>query len=77
MSSKLTAKESVLVEENHNLIYWYIHKRNLNVDDYYDLLANYVRVHKKYDPARGQFSTYFKLRCDNVTRKLYEKSIKT
>ena len=31
----LTEEQKRLVEENHNLIYWYCHKYNLNIEEYY------------------------------------------
>ena len=35
----LTKEQKELVENNHKLIYYYIHKNGLSVDEYYDILA--------------------------------------
>ena len=32
-------KATVLIEENHNLIYSYLHKMRLDIEEYYDLAA--------------------------------------
>ena len=36
---KLTEEQKKLVEDNHNLIYGYCHRYNLNVEEYYGDLA--------------------------------------
>lgn len=39
-----------MIEENHNLIYSYLHKKGYNVDDYYGLLAETMcKAIKKYN----------------------------
>lgn len=38
-SKPLTAEQSRMVEENHNLIYTFLNKTKLPMDDYYDLAA--------------------------------------
>jgi RNA polymerase sigma factor (sigma-70 family) len=46
---KLTEEEKMLVEKSHNLIYWYIHKHHLDLDECYDLLAlRLITTAKKY-----------------------------
>lgn len=35
----LTSEQAIMVEQNHNLIYSYLRKYNLNFEDYYDLVA--------------------------------------
>lgn len=72
---KLTEEQKKMVEENHNLIYWYMAKYNLEISEYYDLLAIelcYAVVH--YDESRGSFSNYFKMRADGIIYKEYRKS---
>lgn len=54
----LTIVEQKLVEENHNLIYGFINKRNLNFEEYYDILAlSLCRAAKYFDASKGCFST--------------------
>ena len=49
-----------LVEENHNLIYRFLSKYNLSVEDYYDLAAiGFCSAARSFDFEKGiQFSTY-------------------
>lgn len=54
----LTVVEQKLVEENHNLIYDFINKKNLNLEEYYDILAlSLCQAAKHYDVTKGCFST--------------------
>lgn len=56
--TKLTPEQSKLVEDNHQLIYSFIHKNKLNIDDWYDICAlALVRAAKAYEPDKGEFST--------------------
>lgn len=62
--SKLTPEQQEFAEENHNLIYYYLHKYNLPIDEYYDLAAiSYVKAVKLYftreDLRKYSFSTVF------------------
>lgn len=72
---KLTVDESNKVAENHNLIYWYIESRgNLDRDYWYDIIAlELCRTVMHHEPERGELSTYFKKRCDNLVRKQFTK----
>lgn len=72
---KLTDKERQMVEDNEKLIYWYANKKNLDLDEWYGLLAiELCKTVRKYNPDRGSLSTYFKLRADiMVYRKMQEK----
>ena len=36
---KLTLEQKIFVENNHNLIYGFAKKKNLSLDDFYDILA--------------------------------------
>lgn len=56
----LTDEQKLLVEQNHKLIYDFIYKKNLNFDEYYDILAIYLcRAAVKFEPEKGYcFSTY-------------------
>lgn len=58
-----------MVELNHNLIYGFANKRNLDLDEWYGLLAlELCRTIPKYNPERGALSTYYYLRCDSLIR---------
>ena len=55
----LTKEQQNLVENNHNLIYGYLHKNNLNFDDYYDIVAiGLCKASMGYKSSKGEFSTY-------------------
>lgn len=72
---KLTEEQSKMVEDNHNLIYWYAHMKHLDVNEWYDILAiELCYAVMKYDPSKSVLSTYFKLRADGVLYKQYQKS---
>ena len=59
-SCVLTNEQQKLVEQNHNLIYSFISFRNLDLDEYYDLLAIVLcRAAMFYkDDNKTKFSTY-------------------
>ena len=56
----MTEKQKKLVEDNHNLIYFMIHKYNLDVEEYYDIFAlSLCKAAINYDVNKGYaFSTY-------------------
>lgn len=56
----LTDKYIKLIDENHNLIYSYIAKYNLDLDEYYGILALAMcEATPKYDETRGvKYSTF-------------------
>lgn len=59
MMRELTNDEKELVEANHNLIYWYIRTHNLDVEEYYDILAIALcKAAIGYNEAKSKFSTY-------------------
>ena len=58
----LTSEQRDFAEDNHELVYRFLHKNHLSVDDYYDVaIFGYLRAVKHYtsDPAlqNFQFST--------------------
>lgn len=59
-TKRLTEEQKAFAEENHNLIYTFLHKRNLSFDEYYDVVVmGYLKAVANYDPSRGTtFSTY-------------------
>lgn len=56
---QLTVAQQDLVTENHNLIYSFAKSRDLNLDEYYDILAiGLCKAGLLFDPSRGcAFST--------------------
>ena len=63
-----------VVEDNHDLIYWYLNLKGLAYEDYYDLLAiELCMTVDKYDESKGSLANYFKVRCDNVVHKEWRK----
>lgn len=58
MEEKLTIQQQQLVEENHNLIYEFAYRKNLLLDEYYDILAiGLCNAAKIYNDNKGSFST--------------------
>lgn len=50
-------KQQIAIQ-NHNLIYGFAHKKQLNLDEYYDLLAiAYCEAVNIFDPNKGELST--------------------
>ena len=70
----LTEQQKELVEKNHNLIYWVLNKYNLEMSEYYDLLAiELCHTIMKYDSKKGSLSNYYKMRCDSLLKREYAK----
>lgn len=54
---KMTDEQRKLVEDNHNLIYGFLNKKELT-DDYYDIVAlGLCKAAMNYDESKGKFST--------------------
>lgn len=52
---QLNEEQRRLAEENHNLIYGYLQKRGLDVDEYYDICAiGLCKAVKAFDPTQGK-----------------------
>ena len=55
----MTEEQKLLVENNHNLIYFMIHKMNESVEEYYDLAAIALcKAAISYQSDNGSFSNY-------------------
>jgi RNA polymerase sigma factor (sigma-70 family) len=55
---KLTEEQRKLVEENHNLIYGFLRRNNLEDDEYYDIVAiGLCKAATAHDSTKGKFST--------------------
>jgi RNA polymerase sigma factor (sigma-70 family) len=71
---KLTEEQANKVSENHNLIYWIINLKNLDIDEWYDLLAlELCYTIMKHDADRGSLSNYYKMRAEGMISKEYRK----
>lgn len=61
--TQLTDKQKLLAEQNHRLIYSFAHKNNLDIDNYYGVLAiGLCKAAKAYNKCEYKFST-FAYRC--------------
>lgn len=77
MTQALTKEQQKIVEDNHNLIYGYAYKHNLDLDEYYDLLAIALcRAAMYYDGTKCKFTTYvYNCMCREVNNyKTYSKA---
>lgn len=56
---KITDEQKKLVEDNHNLIYSFLQKYHLTIDEYYGLAAiGLCKAGKTYNGEKSKFSTY-------------------
>lgn len=56
---QITKEQEKLIEENHNLIYSFLQKYNLSVEDYYDLAAiGLCKAGMNFNGNISKFSTY-------------------
>ena len=56
---QITEEQRKLVEENHNLIYSFLQKYNLAIDEYYGLASiGLCKAGKTYNGDKSNFSTY-------------------
>lgn len=54
----MTDKQRELAKQNHNLIYDFIHKRNLDVEEYYGIVAiGLCKAAMNYSSEKSAFST--------------------
>lgn len=55
----MTAEQQKLAEENHNLIYGYAEQNDIDLDEYYDVLAiGLCKAAIRYNENKGKFSTF-------------------
>lgn len=56
----LTEEQQKLVENNHNLIYYFCNKKNLDIEDFYDIFAESLcKAALHYNPqTNSSFSNY-------------------
>jgi len=56
----VTNKEKQLVTENHNLIYSFCHRHNLDIEDWYGIIAyKLCQAVQTHDVKKGALTTYF------------------
>ena len=56
---QITEEQRKLVEDNHNLIYSFLQKYHLTIDEYYGLAAiGLCKAGKTYNGEKSNFSTY-------------------
>ena len=73
----MTEEQKQLVMNNHKLIYSFLQKYNLNVEEYYDLAAiGLCRAAKSYKNDISKFATYayrcmFNMICNEFKKKKY------
>lgn len=68
---RMTDEQRKLVEDNHNLIYGFLNKKELDIDYYYDIVAiGLCNAAMTYDSTKGKFST-FAYGCMNRELKIY------
>lgn len=55
----LTDDERTFITENHNLLLKFMHVHNIDIDQYYGVLAEgFCRCVRSYDRSKGAFSTF-------------------
>lgn len=66
----MTYEQKKLAEENIRLVYWFIHRRELSVDEYEGMLMETLcRAAIKFDPQKGfKFSSYALLSFSNCIK---------
>lgn len=68
---KLTEEQRKIVEDNHNLIYGYCYKYNLNVEEYYgDLAIALCEAAQTYKEEKSKFTTYVYLKFGTTIKYL-------
>ena len=71
---KLTKEQQKIVEDNHNLIYDFLHRRGLNVEEYYGIVAESLcKAVLNWDESKGTLSTLFYIVARNDIYKEWRK----
>lgn len=73
----MTEEQSKFIENNHNLIYRFLNKYHLSIDEHYDLAAiGLCKAGLTYDADKSSFSTYaFRCMYTSVMYELRKKSM--
>ena len=68
----LDKSQQILVEQNHNLIYGFAQKRNIDINEYYGLLAiSLCKAAEAYQENKGKFSTFAYMVMGNDLKKYW------
>lgn len=71
---RLSPEQQKMVEENHKLIFWYIHLKGLSVKEWYDIFAiELCETVYEYNEELGSLSNYFKMKCDQRLANEYKR----
>lgn len=75
--AKLTQEQAKFVEDNHGLIYSFLHKYKLPEDEWYDLCAiGLIKAVRDYNPEISKFSVLaYKYMFYDMTKELAHKEI--
>lgn len=57
MVSMLSVEQAKLVEDNHNLIYWFMNSKGISEDYYGDIAIGLIKAVQSYDSNKGNLST--------------------
>lgn len=70
------SKEQIrMIEDNHNLIYSFIHSKSLDLSEHYGLIAeSLMKAVVDYDSSKGKLSTFFYYVANNNLRNYFHKS---
>lgn len=69
----MNERQKRLVEENHNLIYFYLNRHNLDAEEFYDIAAiGLIKAAKLYDEEKTKFSTFAVLCIGNEIKNEYK-----
>ena len=73
----LTEEQKRLAEDNHNLIYGFANKKNLDVEEYYGVLAiGLCKAARIFDSSKGyQFSTVAYTCMGNEVKQIWKKEM--
>lgn len=71
----MTTEQKQLIEDNHNLIYFYLNKHDISVDEFYDVAAiGLVKAALNYNNSKSTFSTFAILCIGNEIKNVYKKN---
>lgn len=71
----LTKEQKRLVEDNHNLIYYYCRKNDISIDTYYDVCAiGLCKAAATYDKEQSTFATYALYVINNEVKGIYRQN---
>lgn len=77
MKYKLTEEQKKLVEDNHNLIYSFMNKEHLFIDEYYDICAiGLCKAAYYYNAEFSNFSTFAYKVMNNEVKQHFRKMFK-